>query len=89
MYALNLDKETGRILSVCVVLPNGNYDGMPIVETKPEGDVTDYLYIDGEYIYDPLPEPEQPEAPTEADYESRIAALEEELAATKILLGVE
>lgn len=60
MIALNLNCDN-RILSAWVVLPNGNYDGMPIVEALPEGDIIDYLYIDGEYIYDPMPEPEQPE----------------------------
>ena len=59
-YALNL-AEDNRILSACVVLSNGNYDGMPIVDVLPEGDVSDYLYVDGQYVYDPLPEPEQPE----------------------------
>lgn len=62
-YALNL-AEDNRILSACVVLPNGNYDGMPIVDTLPTGetdkekDITNYLYINGEYIYDPKPDPE-------------------------------
>lgn len=40
---------------------DGKYNGMPIIETLPEGDVSDYLYIDGQYIYDPLPRPEEPE----------------------------
>lgn len=61
-YALNIS-EDNRILSACVVLPNGNYDGMPIVDTLPEGDLPDYLYVDGEYVYDPLPKPE-PVEPT-------------------------
>ena len=59
-YALNL-AEDNRILSAWVVLPNGKYDGMPIVEELPEGNLPEYRYIDGEYIHDPLPEPEQPE----------------------------
>lgn len=59
-YVLNL-AEDKRILSACVVLPNGNYDGMPLVEELPEGDISDYLYVNGQYVYDPLPEPEQPE----------------------------
>ena len=59
-YALNLSEDK-RILSACVVLPNGNYDGMPIVDVLPDGDVSDYLYVDGQYVYDPLPEPEPPE----------------------------
>ena len=54
MYALNLSEEY-RILSVCEVLPDGIYDGMPIVETLPDGDVSNYLYKDGGYIYDPIP----------------------------------
>ena len=43
------------------------YHGMPIVETFPDDDVSNYLYIDGEYIYDPLPEPEpiEPEPTTD------------------------
>lgn len=56
-YALNL-AEDNRILSACVVLENGNYDGMPLVDELPEGDISNYLYQDGQYVYDPLPEPE-------------------------------
>lgn len=65
-YALNL-AEDKRILSACVVLPNGNYDGMPLVDVLPDGDVSDYLYIDKQYVYDPLPEPEQPEPTPSGD----------------------
>lgn len=84
--ALNLSGEK-RILSACFVLQNGNYDDMPVVETLPDGDISNYLYMNGEYIFDPLPVPEPPEhTPTDSE---RIAALEEQLAATKILLGVE
>ena len=67
MYALNIDKETNRILSACFVLPNGSYDGMPIVNELPEGNIADYLYIDGEYVHDPLPQPEIVEEPTQLD----------------------
>lgn len=56
-YALNLAGDK-RILSACVVLPKGKYDGMPIVEELPEGDIFEYRYIDGQYIHDPLPKPE-------------------------------
>ena len=74
-YALKIH-EDNRIGYACVVLQNGKYDGMPIVEELPDGDITDYLYIDGQYIHDPLPEPEQPvPAPTP---EERIAELEAE-----------
>ena len=65
-YALNLT-EDNRILSACVVLPNGNYNGMPLVDVLPDGDVSDYLYVVGQYVYDPLPEPEQPEPAPSGD----------------------
>ena len=64
-YALNL-AEDKRILSAWKVLPNGNYDGMPLVDVLPDGDISDYLYVDGQYVYDPLPEPEPP-APAPAE----------------------
>lgn len=62
MYSLNFDKD-GRILSACVCLEGFEY--INIVETLPEGNISDYKYVDGEYVYDPLPKPEpQPEEPT-------------------------
>ena len=62
MYALNLDTD-GRILSACVCLEGFEYDN--IVETLPDGNITNYKYVDGGYVYDPLPEPEPtPEEPT-------------------------
>lgn len=67
MYALNLG-EGGRILSACVVLSIGNYDGMPQVGILPEGDISDYRYEGGEYVYDPLPKPEPTEPEPEPEY---------------------
>lgn len=55
MYALNLNEEY-RILSACVVLPSTPAD-LPRVDTLPEGDINDWLFVNGEYVYDPLPEP--------------------------------
>lgn len=72
-YALNLSEES-RILSACVMLPSGNYDCMPIVDKFPDGNLTDYRYVDGQYVYDPLPHPE-PE-PTHPTLESRVETLE-------------
>lgn len=66
MYALNLDDEK-RILSACTVLSTGTYNGMPIVNTLPDDDITDYKYIDGEYVYDPLPDPVEPDPEPTAD----------------------
>ena len=72
MYALNLNEEN-RILSACVCLPNGKYDGMPIVNELPQSNIADYLYIDGEYVYSPLPVEPVKEAVTETE---RLEALE-------------
>lgn len=55
MYALNIEKDTGRVLSACIVLENGTYTDMPIVDNLPKGDITDYLYINDEYVYLPRP----------------------------------
>ena len=74
-YALTLAAD-GRILSACVVLTEGRYKRMPIVNVLPDGDITDYRYVDGEYVYDPIPAPEQPES--QLTMEDRLTALEEE-----------
>jgi hypothetical protein len=70
-YALNLSDEN-RILSAWDILPDGNYDGMPIVDTLPSGTMLDYLYVNGGYVYDPIPKPSAfPAAPrniTEGEY---------------------
>ena len=55
MYALNLSEDK-RILSA--TFEDYATEDMPKVETLPEGNITDYKYVDGEYVYDPLPEPE-------------------------------
>ena len=57
MYALNLGAG-GRVLSV--TWPKYAPSDAPTVETLPEGDTCDYLYRDGEFVYDPLPEEPQP-----------------------------
>lgn len=62
MYSLNLGTDN-RILSACVCLEG--FEHTNIVDVLPDGDISDYKYIDGEYAYDPLPEPEpQPVEPT-------------------------
>lgn len=73
MYTLNL-AEDNRILSAGDVIEGQNYEGVPIVEKLPpaveaeEESITNYLYIDGEYIHDPEPEPEPTEPePTQLD----------------------
>ena len=65
MYSLNLDKD-GRILSACICLEGFEYTN--IVDALPDGNISNYKYIGGEYVYDPLPESEpQPEEPTTDD----------------------
>lgn len=64
LYALNL-AEDGRVLSATE--DQYGAEGQPRVETLPSGetpeenDISNYRYVDGEYIYDPLPQPEPPE----------------------------
>lgn len=74
-YALNL-ADDGRILAV--TYEQYAPTNAVIVETLPNGDVYEYRYVDGEYIYDPLPveEPTEPKASNE----ERITELEEALA---------
>ena len=68
-YGLVLD-EDNRIMDA----PFQRYapENAIIVDKLPDGDFHDYLYIDGDYIYDPLPKPSNlPVAPkniTEGEY---------------------
>lgn len=71
-YALSLS-EDGRILSV--TYEQYAAKEAVLVEELPEGNVSDYRYVDGEYVHDPLPKP----VLSEESYspEQRIAELEE------------
>lgn len=80
-YSLNLG-ENGRILSVCNCLEGQTYEN--VVDTFPDGDVTDYRYENGEFIHDPLPKPEPPKPDpdptgsiTYATYDELAAAIQE------------
>ena len=53
MFALNLDKETNRVLSACIVNKHTPKD-LPRVDNLPEGDITDYLFVEGEFVYEPI-----------------------------------
>lgn len=55
LYALNLGDD-GRVLSAAE--DQYGAEGQPRVATLPEGDLYDYKYVDGEFIYDPLPKPD-------------------------------
>lgn len=60
-------------------VPADQLDQYILVDYIPEGNLPDYLYINGEYVYDPLPKPEQPEP--EPSLESRVATVEADVAA--------
>lgn len=53
MYALNINKDTNRILSA--TYPQYASSDAIIVDALPDGNITDYLYVEGKYVYDPLP----------------------------------
>lgn len=76
MYALNL-ADDGRILSV--TLDRFAPPEQPRVETLPDGDVTDYLYVNKTFVYDPILTPDQPD-PNRPKSEDRITALEDKIA---------
>lgn len=84
MYALNLS-EDGRILSACVCLAGQTYDN--VVETIPNDNITNYKYINSQYIYDPLPAPEPPEA--QPSLEDRINEAESNIDYIAMMSGIE
>ena len=63
-YALNL-ADNGRILSATYAefAPS---DAV-LVDELPDGNVYEYRYVNGEFIHDPLPKPEQPEVEATTD----------------------
>lgn len=80
-YALNLDTD-GHILSA--TYPQYAPADSPIVDTLPEGDISEYRYVDGEFIYEPLLKAET-QAPTTPTTEDRLSALE--AVVTEMILG--
>ena len=72
-YALNLDTD-GRILSA--TYEEYAADNAVLVDVLPDGDISDYLYINGEYVHSPLHKIEVAEQPTQLDrIESQLAYL--------------
>ena len=63
-YALNL-AEDGRILSVTYE-KYAPKDAV-LVDELPEGNVADYRYVNGEYVYDPIPVEPVVEEPSQLD----------------------
>lgn len=54
MYYLNLDKETNRVLSASLLFNGTSMPGSTAVETLPDGNLYDYLYVNGELVYSPI-----------------------------------
>ncbi|MBO5953345.1 MAG: hypothetical protein J6Q53_04395 [Oscillospiraceae bacterium] len=61
-YALNLG-EDGRVLSI--TYEEFAPENAVLVDSFPKDDVSDYRYVDGDFIHDPLPVPE--EKPSQMD----------------------
>lgn len=75
LYALNL-AEDGRVLSV--TKDKYGAEGQPRVTEFPQDDVSQYRFIDGEFIYDPLPDPPEPAPePEYVTYEELAEAIRE------------
>ena len=76
IYALNLAPEDSRILSATE--DKYGAEGQPRVDHLPDDDISDYKYIDGEFVYDPLPKPPEPEpAPEYVTYDELAKAIRE------------
>lgn len=67
MYYLNLDNETNRVLSASYLFCNITMPGSVEVESLPEGNLYDYLYVDGEYAYSPVKEASENSASTASE----------------------
>lgn len=64
-YALNL-AEDSRVLSA--TFEKYAPPDAVLVDELPEGNLFDYRWQDGAFVYDPLPEPEpEPETPSQLD----------------------
>ena len=59
MYYLNLDKETSRVLSASLLFNGTSMPGSTAVETLPDGNLYDYLYVNGELVYSPIEKQEE------------------------------
>ena len=77
-YALKLG-EDGRILYA--TRSEFAFGEVVFVETLPEGDITDYRYVDREYIYDPIPVESEEETPSQLD------VIEAQVAYTAMMTG--
>ena len=59
MYYLNLDKETNRVLSASLLFNGTSMLGSIAIEELPDGNLYDYLYVNGEFVYSPIEKQEE------------------------------
>lgn len=59
MYYLNLDEETSRVLSASLLFNGASMPGSTAVESLPDGNLYDYLYVNGEFVYSPIEKQEE------------------------------
>lgn len=59
MIALNVDKETNRVLSASLLFNGASMPGSVEVEALPDGNLYDYLYVNGEFVYSPIEKQEE------------------------------
>ena len=58
MYYLNL-KKTNRVLSASLLFNETSMPGSVKAETLPNGNLYDYLYVNGEFVYSRLKKKDQ------------------------------
>lgn len=73
MYYLNLDKKTNRVLSASLLFNGTSMPGSTAVEALPDGNLYDYLYVNGEFVYS-----------TENNYDNEIASTNDDDSAVAI-----
>lgn len=59
MIALNIDKKTNRVLSASLLFNGASMPGSVEVEALPDGNLYDYLYVNGEFVYFPIEKQEE------------------------------
>lgn len=83
-YALSIDSETNAVLSA--TYEEFAWEGCPIVDHLPDGDITDYDFVGGEYVLNE----ERKAAREKAQEEAENAKTTEEVYAEALnLLGVQ
>ena len=84
-YALNLNAE-GRVLSA--TFPQYAPKDAVVVDTLPGGDLTEYCYVNGEFLHDPLPVPQAPSPEPTAQDDTDALMVDHEYRLTLLELGL-